>query len=388
MKHDVIDLFCEMAKIPSPSLCEQALAEWIMLYCTDNGIPCSPDNYGNLYIPIPATDKTKPPLVLSAHMDVVGDDSPIITYFEGDFIRARGRTLGADDKVGIAQALVLAKDLIENPVPHGGVEIVLTRDEEQEMSGVRHFDTGKLRAKYVFVLDGNRLATIETSGASYTVAKINVDTFKGGHSGSDIGDQTRENAVKLLCDLVAGLPQGVFYSDEDGKIVTSCNIGGICGGDFNVTNVININAQISYSIRSSDAEKEEELKTFILDAIESFNEEYSNNIARASVIFEETLSIFKVEDKSIPDLFKLVAQGLGLDPKIGEGHVGAETHIYQKRTNASGEKFLPYIFGTADILNKHSIDECVDYKTMVKGFEFLKAMFVAFNGMTPVSQAE
>ncbi len=167
-----------------------------------------------------------------------------------------------------------------------------------------------------------------------------------------------------------------------------CLTGGICGGDFNVTNVININAQISYSIRSSDAEKEEELKTFILDAIESFNEEYSNNIARASVIFEETLSIFKVEDKSIPDLFKLVAQGLGLDPKIGEGHVGAETHIYQKRTNASGEKFLPYIFGTADILNKHSIDECVDYKTMVKGFEFLKAMFVAFNGMTPVSQAE
>ena len=58
-----------------------------------------------------ATDETKEPIMLSSHMDGVGDDSPVNIFLDGDFIKAEGRTLGADDKVGVACALNLAKDL-------------------------------------------------------------------------------------------------------------------------------------------------------------------------------------------------------------------------------------------------------------------------------------
>ena len=67
---------------------------------------------------------------------------------------------------------------------------------------------------------------------------IEVNTFKGGHSGIDIADRTRENAAKLIADIVSNLPQGVYYS-ENNKVVTSCNIGGIVSGTPEVTNVIN-----------------------------------------------------------------------------------------------------------------------------------------------------
>src|SRR5699024_8905178 len=113
-----------------------------------------------------------------------------------------------------------------------------------------------------------------TSGASYTLATIEVNSFKGGHSGIDIADKTRENAAKLIADIVANLPQGVYYS-ENHKVVTSCNLGGITSGNPDVTNVINTYGKATYSIRSSSRKYEEELKERMLFEINDFNNEYA-----------------------------------------------------------------------------------------------------------------
>ena len=377
-EHKLVNLFCTLAEIPSPSLKEDKVIEFLQKYCRENNLQCRLDNYRNVYITVPATDSTKAPLLLSAHMDVIGDDSPVEIYLDGDLIRAKDRTLGADDKAGVANALYFATELAQSNTPHGELELVFTRDEENGASGIRNVEFNKLNSKYVLVLDSDSLGQLMTSGASYTTARIKVKSFKGGHSGIDIGDMTRENAAKLIADIVANLPQGVYYS-EDGEVITSCNIGGIISGDLNVTNIINTTAEASYSIRSSDKKVEEELINRMLFEIDDFNKEYEN-IASAEITFKEHLPAFeKSSDEYIPILFETAAKKPGVTPEISSFHAGAETHIYANRENSRGEKFLPYLVGLANVHNMHCSEENVDYKSILKGQELLKTFYEAYN---------
>ena len=378
-QYELIDLFCNLAEIPSPSLKEENVAKWIKEYCDNNKINCKFDAYGNVLIDVPATDVSKESLLLSAHMDVIGDDSPVKTYLdENGNIHAEGRTLGGDDKAGVANALLFAKEVANSNLKHGGLECIFTRDEESGMSGIRHVDFKNIKSKYILVCDSDTLGQLETAGASYTLVKIKVQSKKGGHSGIDIGDKTRANAAKLIAEIIYKLPQGVFY-EEDNKVVTSCNLGGILAGDINVTNIINTDAQVSYSIRSSSRKKEEELKSIMSKVIEDFNK-CNSEIATACIEFEEHLPPFeKVDDNYIPILFEASAKKVGVVPDITTFHAGAETHIYANQTNSKGEKFIPYLVGLATVCNMHSKNEYLEYKSILKGHEVLTEFFKAYN---------
>lgn len=377
--YELIDLFCSLAEVPSPSMHEEKVAQWIKNYCDKHEINCKLDDFGNVVINIPATDSTKVPMMLSAHMDVIGDDSPIKTYLdENDNIHAEGRTLGGDDKAGVANALLFAKELVHSNMKHGGLEVMFTRDEENNLSGIRNANLKNFKSKYVLVLDSDTLGQCEISGASYTLAKVKVHSFKGGHSGIDIGDKKRANAAKLIADLISNLPQGVFY-EEDGLVVTSCNIGGISAGDIKVTNIINTDAQANYSIRSSSRKKEEELKSKMSLTVDEFNIN-NKDIAEATIEFEEHLPPFeKVDDDYIPTIFEKAANKVGVKPDITSFHAGAETHIYANKTNANDEKFVPYLIGLATVCNMHSKNEYLEYKTILKGHELLVELFNEYN---------
>ena len=378
-EHELIDLFCNLAEIPSPSLQEENVAKWIKNYCERNNINCRFDDYGNVRIDIPATDSTKEPLLLSAHMDVIGDDSPVKTYLDDNGnIHAESRTLGADDKAGVANALLLAKENANSDMKHGGLECNFTRDEESGMSGIRHTNFKDIKSKYILVCDSDTLGQLETAGASYTLVKINVKSHKAGHSGIDIGDKTRANAAKLIADLIAKLPQGAYF-EEDGKVVTSCNLGGILAGNINVTNIINPEAAVSYSIRSSSRQKEDELKAQFTSTVNEFAKSHAN-LADVTIEFEEHLPPFeKVDDKFIPILFEACAKKVGVEPDVTTFHAGAETHIYANETNTNGEKFIPYLVGLATVCNMHTKDEYLDYKSILKGHELLQEIFRAYN---------
>lgn len=377
--NELVNLFCTLAEIPSPSLQEEKVIEWICNYCKENKLIHETDDYKNVYIKIPATDPTKDSVLLSAHMDVIGDDSPIIAELDGDLIKANNRTLGADDKAGVTNALYFAKELNKRTdLAHGGLEILFTRDEESGMTGIKHADFNKINSKYVLVLDSDSLGQCLVSGASYVMVDLKVNAPKGGHSGNDIGDETRENAAKLIADIISDMPQGVFFS-ENGQVVTSCNLGGICAGDVEVTNVINTDAHATYSIRSSRKDKENELIQTMQEVVDAFNKKHQG-IATATITFTEKMPMFeKNEDEYLPILFEAVARKVGLEPEISSFHAGAETHIYANKTNAKGEKFSPYLLGLATVCNMHSAREYVDYKSMLKGQELLQALFEAYN---------
>ena len=378
-EHELVDLFCTLAEIPSPSLHEENVSNWILEYCKKNNIPCRHDDYGNIRIEIPATADDKDYLLLSSHMDVIGDDSPVKTYLDDcGNIHAEGRTLGGDDKAGVANALLLAKEVANSNMAHGGLECIFTRDEESGMSGARHINFKDIKSKYLLVCDSDTLGQLEVSGAGYTMVRIEVHSHKGGHSGIDIGDKTRANAAKLIANLIAKLPQGVFY-EEDGMVVTSCNLGGIDAGKIEVTNIINPDAAVSYSIRSSSRQKEDELKSIMTKTIEEFQQEVKD-LADVSIEFKEHVPPFeKVNDEYIPILFEAAAKKVGVKPDITSFHAAAETHIYANETNSKGENFVPYLVGLATVCNMHTRDEYLDYKSILKGHELLREFFEAYN---------
>jgi len=406
-ENEILDIFCNLVSIPSPSLKEEKVIEWILNFCKENGINARTDEYGNVYIKVPATDSSKEPLMLSSHMDVVGDDSPINLLFDGQFIKADGRTLGADDKVGVACALMLAKELVaaeqaNHIYPHGGLEVTFTRDEETGMSGVEHVEYDKIQSKYILVCDADKLGQLQISGASYTNAKITVRGLKGGHSGIDIGDETRLNAAKLIAELLAEFPQGAYYTDETG-VITSCNLGAIVAGGVQnsvaslvekgvktndyiteifkktSTNIINTLGMASYSIRSASVEKENELKDLMASIVDKFNKKYEN-LAFAEITFELHLPPFeKADDDRIEIAHTKACEKAGIKNKIESFHAGAETHIYCHNKNAKGETFMPSLLGLADVYNMHSAEEKVDYTTLLKGYEVIKNTFEEFN---------
>lgn len=402
-EHELVDIFCTLAETPSPSLHEEKVIAKIQEFCSQNNILCTLDDYKNVYIFIPATDDSKQPIMFSSHMDVVGDASEIRLLLDGDFIHADGRTLGADDKVGVASALLLAKKVAnDKSLKHGGLEITFTRDEETNMSGIEHVNFSKIHSKYVLVCDADKLAQVQISGASYTNAKLLVKGLIGGHSGIDIGDKTRLNAAKLIAELLAEFPQGVFYEDKTG-VITSCNLGAIVAGgiqnavksliDDNVnspnyiktindkasTNIINTEARASYSIRSASVEKENELKALMQSIVDKFNKKYEG-LALAEITFEIHLPPFeKADDDSIPELHTKVCKKLGIENEVSSFHAGAETHIYAHQKNIKGETFMPFLLGLADVFNMHSANEKVDYKTMLKGYDIIENLFLEFN---------
>src|SRR5574344_1527783 len=166
-ENELIDIFYNLASIPSPSLHEEKVVEWVKGFCKKESLDFMTDDYNNVIIKLTATDTTKPLMALSSHMDVVGDDSPIVPVLDGDFIHANGRTLGGDDKFGMASALKLLKDTKISNMKHGGLEVVFTRDEENGMSGIKNFNFKNLNAKYIIVCDADEFGVLQVSGSSY-----------------------------------------------------------------------------------------------------------------------------------------------------------------------------------------------------------------------------
>ena len=337
-------------------------------------------------------------------MDVVGDDLPINLVLNGDIIETdKTRTLGADDKSGVAAAIMLAIELQKNKdIKHGGLEIIFTRDEEQNMTGVHNIKTDEIESEYIYVMDADKLGQVQISGADYTSLKISVNALKGGHSGIDIGDKDRVNAAKLIAELVNEIPQGVYKQDEFGT-VTSINLGVIIGGGIEtainnikdenlksnqymdcilnkaVTNIINTRAGAKYSIRSSSKQFEDDLIKSIQKIVDKFNEKYKN-LANAEMEVSTHLPPFeKSSDETLVNVAKEAGKNLGLKLDISSFHAGAETHIYANSKNKFGVQLKPVLVGLSDIYNMHSADEQIDYKSYLKGYEFLKEMFIVFN---------
>ncbi|MHC6528160.1 aminoacyl-histidine dipeptidase [Vibrio proteolyticus] len=225
--------FDKICSIPHPSKHEETLAQYIVDWATNQGLDVRRDPTGNVFIKKPATAgmENRKGVILQAHIDMVpqknedtehdfAQDS-IQPYIDGEWVTAKGTTLGADNGIGMASCLAVlaAKDL-----KHGPLEVLLTIDEEAGMTGAFGLEAGWLEGEILLNtdseqegevymgcaggIDGEMTFTIEREAlpAGYTTRQLTLKGLKGGHSGCDI-HTGRGNANKLLARFLAGHAQ-------------------------------------------------------------------------------------------------------------------------------------------------------------------------------------
>ena len=222
---EVFSIFHEITQVPRPSKREGKIIEWLKAFAVKHNLEHTVDEAGNIIMRKPATAgyEHKPGVILQAHMDMVCeknndtvhdfDNDPIHTYIDGDFIKAQGTTLGADN--GIGMALMLAA-ITSETLQHPALECLFTVDEETGLTGAFRLQDGCLNGKQLINLDSedDGQVFIGCAGGIDTLAKmhysplaslpnnhlalnIKVSGLMGGHSGDDI-NKGRGNANKIL----------------------------------------------------------------------------------------------------------------------------------------------------------------------------------------------
>ena len=220
----VFEQFAEINKIPRPSKHEEHMIEYLKSFAEKRGLEYEVDETGNVIIRKPATKghEAAPMVSLQSHMDMVCDKlvdiefdfhkDAIQTYVDGEWLTAKGTTLGADDGIGCAIELAI---LDSDDIEHGPLECVFTRDEETSLTGAMGMKEGFMRGDMLINLDSEDEGQIfiscaggKTTSAKFTFTreqapegyfflKASIKGLKGGHSGDDI-NKKRANAIKIL----------------------------------------------------------------------------------------------------------------------------------------------------------------------------------------------
>ena len=222
--------FLALSAIPRASKQEAAAAAWCVAQGRALGLEVETDAVGNVLIRKPGSPghEGAPTVGMQAHIDMVCEKNegtehdftrdPIRVRRDGDFLRATGTTLGADDGIGVAVGLAA---LATPGLVHPPRELLLTLDEETGLTGANELRAGWMRAKYLLNLDSeaegfltvgcaggvdNELRRNVTWGpAPAGVAlRVRVHGAKGGHSGGDI-HLGRANAIRVLAQVLAAV---------------------------------------------------------------------------------------------------------------------------------------------------------------------------------------
>ncbi len=263
----VFEIFDEITKIPRPSKKEEKIRNYILEFAKAHGIEAHADKIGNVIMRKPATPghENAPTVILQGHMDMVCEsndkdfdfeNTPITTIVDGEWVRADGTTLGADNGIGVAAALAALTD--ENLV-HGPLEVLVTMDEETGMTGANNLEKGELTGSILINLDSEDDAEVFVgcAGGIDTVATFkynrsfapadfhyflfDVRDGLGGHSGGDI-HQGRANANKLIARFLFNL----MKKHE----ITVCEIDG-----GNLRNAIPRAAHVVFGVHTSKKEE-------------------------------------------------------------------------------------------------------------------------------------
>lgn len=220
----VFRFFKEINNIPRPSKHEEKMIAYLKEFGESRGLETIVDEIGNVIIRKGATNgyENRPTLIIQSHIDMVCDkvagheidflNDPIETYIDGEWMRANGTTLGADDGIGCAMELALLDDAT---IEHGPIECLFTRDEETGLTGANGLKGNLLQGSMLLNLDSEDegLFYVSCAGGKTTTAtfryileeapkglfflQASVKGLTGGHSGDDI-NKKRANAIKLL----------------------------------------------------------------------------------------------------------------------------------------------------------------------------------------------
>lgn len=225
--------FDQVTKVPRPSCHEEQIRDFLINFAKEHNVAVKTDKCGNVLMHKDATPgmENAPVVILQAHMDMVAEKNgnvehdflkdPIDTYVDGDWVKARGTTLGADNGIGIAAAMAV---MIDPDLKHGPVEALFTVNEEIGLEGAQNLGEDMLGGNILINLDSEDDGEIFVGCAggidttawfdykrslapdNFSYLKISVSGLLGGHSGGDI-HLGRANANKLVARFLWGCSQ-------------------------------------------------------------------------------------------------------------------------------------------------------------------------------------
>lgn len=236
--------FQQLLNIPRPSKKEEKVIAFMKRFGEDLGLQTIVDDVGNVIIRKPASPgmENRLGVILQGHLDMVPqknsdtnhdfENDPIQSYVDGEWVKAKGTTLGADNGIGVAAAMAV---LADKSLRHGPVEGLFTIDEETGMTGAFNLKPGMLQGDILLNLDSEDegelyvgcaggtnasitfTAKLETIPDGYKAYKLVIKGLKGGHSGLEIS-LGRGNANKLLFRFLkhAEKKQGIRLASYEG----------------------------------------------------------------------------------------------------------------------------------------------------------------------------
>lgn len=262
--------FGEFSEIPRESGNEKGVSDYLVNFAKERNLEVSQDEALNVIIEKPATAGyvDHAPITLQAHMDMVCvkendsdhdfENDPIKLIVDGDWVRADGTTLGADNGIGLAYILAI---LDEEEISHGPLQAIITTGEETSMVGANALDYTKISGKYLLNLDSEEdgYLTIGCAGGldleitfdkEYEKAEgeflsLDLKGFEGGHSGMEI-DKARINTIKTLGRLLVDI-EGVQIADLTGGVKRNA-IASTAKATFAVANKDEAKAEIEKRI--------------------------------------------------------------------------------------------------------------------------------------------
>lgn len=224
----VWEIFEEITRVPRPSKHEEKIIAYLVDFAKRHNLQHKVDGAGNVVIYKPATPgyESHPAVVLQSHSDMVCEKNaetehdfmvdPIEAYIDGEWVKAKGTTLGADCGIGMAAALAV---LVDSSLQHPAIEALFTVDEETGLTGAFNLAPDMLTGKYLLNLDSedegelfigcaggiDTLATFtyksERAPKDYAWVRIDIGGLKGGHSGDNIPDGLG-NSNKIMARLL------------------------------------------------------------------------------------------------------------------------------------------------------------------------------------------
>jgi len=182
---EAIKFFKEMNEIPRGSGNEKAVSDWLVKFAKDRNLEVIQDEALNVIIKKPATSgyESAPIVILQGHMDMVCEKNqgtehdfekdPIEFIIDGDFIKANGTTLGADNGIAVAYALAI---LDNKTIAHPPIEVLITTEEETGMGGATNLNPEHLNGRILINIDSEEEGVLLVSCAGGVRLKFSVPT--------------------------------------------------------------------------------------------------------------------------------------------------------------------------------------------------------------------
>ena len=289
--------FYSLTQIPRPSGHMERITEFLLNFGKGLGLESFVDEAGNVIIRKPATPgmEDRKGVILQAHMDMVPQknndtvhdfvNDPIQTWIDGEWVKAKGTTLGADNGMGVAAAMAV---LEANDLKHGPLEVLITKDEETGMYGAFGLKPGTVKGDILLNLDSEDEGELyigcagglditaelsykgEEADKSMVARKITLKGLRGGHSGMEI-NQGRGNANKLLARVA-----------HDLLVEFDCRLASFAGG--NMRNAIPREAHAVILFNPADID---DLPTYIKEYGEQLNQEYAPIESNIQLLLDE-----------------------------------------------------------------------------------------------------